>query len=212
MTRVLMLTGPKTCGKDTAAAHLLSLSYPRTSVSPFRKLQFAGAVKAFAMDMFGYSFDQMEDGTLKEAQTAEWPYLAPRWPLMDIANWMRDKYGPNVHACRARRIIMEHRGADDEPWAWVIPDLRFPDDELPIIRGLDAETLVVYIHRDKAEESLTSAKLKGDAMALNPSEAYYAKLREEADVVLTNEEGKPWELKNKIVSYVRNEWGYWYGG
>lgn len=203
--RVIAFTGPKTCGKDTAAKALFRQNLGNVNQF-FRKAQFASGVKTVCHDFFGWSYEEMEDAIFKETPVPLWkdgPEIEPRWPMMDIANWMRDKYGRDIHAIRWERIAAQHHfhwGAE------VITDLRFPDEELPAIRRYDS--LVIYIERKEAEEQLASAQAAGDAKALNPSEMHYARLREEADVILANNGSKS-DLNAQVMNLVRAKFGHW---
>jgi len=176
------------------------LSYPFFGRTPFAK-----GVKQICHDVFGYSWEDMDDAVFKEAATLEWPHVAPRWPMMDIANWMREKYGPDVwvQAC-ARSIAHQHKEA---PYgAYLITDLRFPN-ELTWLKKQNS--LIIYVERDEAEMKLAKAINAGDAMALNPSEAHYALMRSEADVVLANN-GEIYEARNELKLHVRHRFDHWH--
>ncbi len=205
--RIIAFCGPKMSGKDTAAEGLFKQNKGDTGFY-FRKASFAAGVKGICLDFFHWSFDQMDDGEFKETPIPYWPggpVMEPRWAMMDIANFLRDKYGPDVHAQRWEADCILH---DRVGTAHVCTDLRFPN-ELEYMRKHDA--LVIYIERPGAEEKLANAQATGDSMALNPSEQHYAILRayaEQHGVVIHNDEGIP-HLQGKVQACVTNRLGHW---
>jgi hypothetical protein len=197
--RIVALSGPKYSGKDTAAACLFELNRLHNH---FRLAKMAEGVKNICAEAFGYTTEQMEDPLLKETKTEEWPHVEPRWPMMDIANWMRDKYAPDIWVRRWERVAL----AADEHWGChVMTDLRFPE-ELEMLQRHDA--LILYIHRQEAEDALAAKQGAGDAMALNASEAHYKLLREEATTVVYNDGTVP-QLHGQILSLVSEKYGHW---
>ena len=213
--KVIAFTGPKYSGKGTAGAVLHTMNQefldtlsPRTAELsydlPFRfglHTKMAAGVKRICAEMFGFTTEEMEDPSLKETVHSDWGF-APRDPMMDIANWLRDKYGGDIHAKRWNRL-----NADPEfKGAVAMDDLRFPDDELPMLRQHDC--LVLYVQRDSAERSLLAAQASGDIRALNPSERHYLRLKEEADIILDNN-GTIQHLHNQVLTAIKNRWGHW---
>lgn len=208
--RVIAFTGPKESGKDSAAKCLFKHN-AGGRYNYFRKAMFAEGVKNYAHDFFGWSPEQMDDPVFKETPIELWPggpVIEPRWFMMDEANGLRDRYSREIHARRWER----HCGLHPEWGAHVVTDLRFPPEEVDAIRRVGTTgSLIIYIHRDTAEERLYNAQAAGDAKALNPSEAHYLKLRELADVVITNN-GTIQQLANSINSAVHlrfDHWQYW---
>lgn len=201
--RVIAFSGPKTCGKDTAAKCLFKHN-TGDGRNYFHHLQMAGGVKGICREMFGYTTAQMEDAVLKETPTETWPHLEPRWPMMDIANWLRDKYGNDVHCRRWERLANTL-----EDWgAIVVTDLRFPE-ELEMFSRLGA--LVIYVERSEAEKALASKQAAGDAKALNPSEAHYALIKAYAQEhgAVINNDASIHNLHNNVNSAVRMRFGHW---
>lgn len=206
--RVIAFCGPKTCGKDTAASALFKQNDIDEKKFYFRRAPFAEGVKNVCREFFGWTLEQMDDSAFKETAIPFWPggpVMAPRWPMMDIANFLRDKYGPDIHAQRWQRQaeIFNAPGI-----AHVVTDLRFPN-ELEFMRANNA--LVIYVHREEAEQALEKAQAAGDSMALNPSEAHYTILRRYAEdygVVIHND-GQIHELQHKAVACVNNRLGHW---
>lgn len=201
--RVIALTGPKYSGKDTAAQAFLGKPN-------FVRAPMAEGVKNIVEEVFGWRPELYEDPVLKEKKLEEWPHIEPRWPLMDIANWMRDKYGGDVWARRWERKWTKREassvGAGFPPSTYVVTDVRFPDDEVPMFRRHN--TLLVYVHSDVAETKLQEAQQAGDSMALNQSEAHYPRLRALANAVVTNN-GTIAELHGQLQAVVQNAWGHW---
>jgi hypothetical protein len=201
--RVIALCGPKYSGKDTAAQAFLDKP-------GFVRAPMAEGVKNIVTETFGWGPELYEDPVLKEKKLPVWPFIEPRWPLMDIANWMRDKYGGDVWAHRWERKWTAYNNfeAELEPVkpTYVVTDVRFPDDEMPMFRRHN--TLLIYIHRDQAEESLAKAQAANNAMALNQSEAHYPRLRALANAVVENN-GTVGALHAQVQAVVRNAWGHW---
>lgn len=206
--RVIAISGPKYSGKDTAASSLLGLrSMPRQDTFVFCRMPFAAGVKNICQEVFGWDPYLLEDPILKEQKTEDYPFIEPRWPMMDIANWMRDKYGGDVWVRRNARLI-NHLQATNPYWAYVITDWRFPE-ETEWLNSLGPAALKIYIQRDGAESALLASQQAGHEMALNPSEMHYASTKAAADVVLGNN-GAIHELQNTMQFAVRNYFGYWY--
>lgn len=199
--RVVAFSGPKYSGKDTAAKGLLELPMNR-SHQLFRRAPMAEGVKNICKEAFGYTDELLEDPILKEVKTDYYPFIEPRWPMMDIANWMRDKYGGDVWVRRWERVALEN----DPYWTChVMTDLRFPE-ELEMLQRLEA--LIIYIWRDEAEERLTSKRNAGDAMALNPSEAHYKTIITNATAVIDNNSSIE-KLHSQVQAVVQNHFGHW---
>jgi hypothetical protein len=197
--RIVAFSGPKYSGKDTAAECLFKLN---TRYNLFRLAKMAEGVKNVCAEMFGYTTEQMEDPLLKETKTETYPFIEHRWPMMDIANFLRDKYGGDVHCKRWERVAQE---ADAHWSCHVMTDLRFPE-ELEMLQRLKA--LIIYVHRQEAEDALSAKQGAGDAMALNPSEAHYKLLRENATAIVYND-GTIEQLHGQIQNLVSERFGHW---
>ena len=217
--RIIAFCGPKSSGKDTAAKTLFRHN------EGYRKELFlhcpmAEGVKNICSDFFGWSFEQMQDFDFKETPIELWPngpVMAARWPMMDIANWLRDKYGGAIHAERwARRVSQAEEAKlnsrDGTGWgAYVTTDLRFPEELDTFQRIADNNLLVIYVERATSESALAEKQQAGDAMALNPSEAHYAMLKEYAQthgVVIHNNQHIE-NLSNEVNNAVKNFFGHW---
>jgi dephospho-CoA kinase len=205
--RIIAFTGPKLSGKDTAAKCLFKHNIGDRR-QYFRKAMFAQGVKNYANDYFGWTPEQMDGPVFKESQIALWeggPVIEPRWFMMDEANGLRDRYHREIHARRWER----HCNLNPEWGAHVATDLRFPDEEVPAIRRAGTTgSLIIYIQRDEAEAALKGAQEAGDAKALNPSEIHYARLKELADIVITNN-AQIHDLHNAVNSAVHLKFGHW---
>lgn len=236
--RFIAFTGPKYSGKDTASKclfeqnfheHQYGVSFYRSGervVGPcdkklFWRHPFAGSVnpprgiKGIMGLAFGYTDEQLEDPILKEQPTETYPKVAPRFPLMDGANWFRDTYGGDVW-CHAheRNINWDYK-------CQVITDHRFPEE----MDYLDSwgkcpnycEALILYIQNDKAEANLLEAKKSGDKAANNPSESFYDLIKARANsseigysrTVIIDNNGTIPQLHGKVLAAVRNHFGYW---
>lgn len=198
--RIIALSGPKYSGKDTAAAAL-----PKPA---FCRLPFAQGVKNICQEMFGWAPHIMEDPVLKETKTTAWPYIEPRWAMMDIANWLREKYGGDVHVRRNAHLIDQLQQSSSSPWAYVITDWRFPE-ETEWLQRQGKKALKIYIQRDEAEAKLEAAKLAGDQMAKNPSEMHYASTKAAADIIIANNNAIH-HVQNGLLDVVSNHFGDWH--
>lgn len=208
--RIIAFTGPKACGKDTMAQVLLRQNngFNNVHYNYFARTPFAQGVKTICNQVFGWPLDLQDDSAFKETVLEEWPHVAPRWPMMDIANWFRDKYGPDVWVHTLARRIAAYE--ETNPFgAYVITDLRFPNELEWLKRQPNA--WIVYVYRDEAEQKLQEAKATGDAMALNPSEAHYDLIKAEADLVLANNQ-EIYKAHNTLLQELRVRFGhfsYW---
>ena len=208
--KLIAFSGPKGSGKDTAASILFAQNAPNHL---FERTPFAGqggpdpyGVKGICNIVFGYPADKMDDFAFKETKTAEWPHIEPRWPMMDIANWFRDHYGPDIWVRSVERRIQNLKTT---PWACVMTDHRFPE-ELEWLTENNA--LILYIERPEAESSLQAKQASGDAMALNPSEKHYQQIRNAPNTIVIQNSGSISQLHNTVLMEVRSRFGYWYPG
>lgn len=210
--RIIAFTGPKNCGKDTMAQGLRKLNWGSGNASYpfFGRTPFATGVKQICHDVFGWSWEQMDDADFKDTPSPEWPFIEPRWPMMDIANWMRDKYGPDVWVRALQRRLASLEASQETAYgAYLITDLRFPN-ELEWLKK-QPNAFIIYVHRDEAEQKLAAAKAAGEAKALNPSEAHYDLMKANADVILDNN-GTTYQSIAALQTIVRTHleyWGYW---
>jgi hypothetical protein len=213
--RIVAFSGPKFCGKDTAAKGLFRLNDGHKKYL-FRRAPMAEGVKNVCREAFGYTDEHLEDPVLKETKTDFFPYVEPRWPMMDIANWFRDQYGGNIWVERWQRVTREldyKYDHNEEGFApihsghacHVMTDLRFPE-ELEMLKKNDA--LIIYVHRTEAEEALKLKRGAGNAMALNVSESHYDLIRENATHTVYND-GTIAQLHNEVQCIVRNRFGFW---
>jgi hypothetical protein len=162
----------------------------------------AEGVKNIVEEVFGWDASLYEDPILKETPLKEWPFIEPRWPLMDIANWMREKYGGDVWPRRWERLAT---GPASFWGCHVITDMRFPE-EVEMIKRLGGA--LIYISRPEAEEALFGAQKAGNKMALNASESHYVMLREAADYLIENT-GSVKALQLQLMSLVTRHYEHW---
>jgi hypothetical protein len=199
MLRIVAFTGPKTCGKDTAADALLALN-SSAGRQLFERRQMADPAKTIASIAFGFPRNWADDQDRKEEPLSWWPNLCPRQLTIDVANWYRDKYTGEVWARKWERDALH----SDVP-CQIIPDLRFPE-ELEMLRR--HHSLIVYVQRDSAEKALREAQAGGDEMAKNVSESHYDMLRKIANCRIDNN-GPIHDLRNHVYAVVRNCFGHW---
>ena len=205
--RIIAFSGPKYSGKDTAAKALFSQN-DRFRKQLFRRAPMAEGVKNVCREMFGYNDQQLEDPLLKETKTETFPFVEPRWPMMDIANFLRDKYGGAVHCHRWERVANERDYANDDEDGWachVMTDLRFPE-ELKMLARVGGK--LFYIQNDKAEGELRLKQESGNAMALNPSEGHYMLIREHATEVIDNN-GTIAHLHAQVHALTQRHYKFW---
>lgn len=200
--RIIAFTGPKESGKDIAASRLLSRNrmdgYPDNY---FDRIPFAGPIKQMMRIAFGLSEKEVEDAVLKETVLDRWPFLAPRKLLQDEANHFRDVYGADVWT-RAWQKAVDSSGA----YCILVTDLRFPN-ELHAIQN--AGGLVVYVSRDVAEKKLAEQMAEGNTLALNASESHWDYIRDNADVILSNDSTYD-DLFDEIEGIVESGLGHWH--
>lgn len=205
--RIIAFSGPKTCGKDTLATALISQNtvHPLGEVKRyFRRAAFAEGVKRICQHTFGWSMADQGDCDWKETRLDVWPYIEPRWAMMDIADFMRNKYGADVwvNALNERIQYWEDR----TPYgAYVITDLRFPNE---VDWLLEQGGKIFYVERDQAELALKEAQARGDAKALNSSEIHYDYVRENAHVILDNN-GTIADGRLRALEAVQEHFGHW---
>lgn len=142
--RVVGFTGRKGAGKDTLAAAIKS-ELDRDGFDVV-SLQFAGPIKAFCREVFGWS-EAHTDGELKETVDPRWG-ITPRRAMQTLGTeWGRGLH-PNlwVESMRTRVSIL----TDDLGWdVAVITDVRF-DNEAEMIRELGG--VVVEVFRPSASD------------------------------------------------------------
>lgn len=204
--RIIGLTGPKTCGKDTAAEGLLRLNEGR-QLNLFRRRQMAGPAKALASRAFGYPVEWNDDQELKEKPLETWPFICPRQLTIDVANWYRHKYGGDVWANAFEREALREieEGSWEHYGVQVMPDLRFPEEPAMMARH---QSLIIYIQRDEAEKALAEKQAAGDVMANNVSESHYAHMRAIANAVVDNN-GTKEHMWGQLYAIINNAWGHW---
>ncbi len=205
--KVIAFCGPKGCGKDTAASFLLDMN-AAYGKNLFRKAPMAEGVKNICRDFFGWLPEEMDDFTFKETPRPLWEgglAIEPRWPMMDVANWLRDKYGGDIHA----RRWAQHTRNNAHWGAHVVTDMRFPE-ELEVLSQFDF--FPIYIDRPAAEEALGAKQRAGDSMANNPSETHYAFLRQyaEAHGAVISNDGPTYKLQNNVLMRTGTRFEHWH--
>ncbi|MEB3059338.1 hypothetical protein, partial [Parvimonas sp. D9] len=127
--RVLVFTGPKGSGKDTACANpllerarLRRLRFPQERPL-FERVPFAGAIKQSCSILYGLTEEEMEDSILKEKTLSRWPWQPPRKLLQDDANAKREQYDGYFHVRAWLRAVAKSRAH-----CIVVTDLRFPEE------------------------------------------------------------------------------------
>lgn len=177
--KYVVLTGPKGSGKDTAGALPLLDDCPHL----FERVPMAGAyngggIKEVCQHMFGLTEAEMEDAVLKEKSLNRWPWVAPRKLLQDEANYLRDKYTPDIHVRGWLRRV-----AASEKRGIVVTDLRFPE-ELRIFLALDA--LILWMDREVAQKRLEEQIAAQDTLATNVSESHWDLIRSCVSTTIDN--------------------------
>lgn len=144
--RIIGFTGRKGAGKDTLAAAIKS-ELDRDGFDVV-SLQFAGPIKAFCREVFGWS-QEHTDGGLKEIVDPRWG-ITPRRAMQTLGTeWGRGLH-PNlwVESMRTRVSTL----TDDLGWdVAIITDVRF-DNEAEMIREMGG--VVVEVFRPSASALL----------------------------------------------------------
>lgn len=175
--RVIAFTGPKTCGKDTAAKYLLARN-SLLKANLFEQVNYADTLKNACSAIFALSPAEMNEMPFKEQEIDRWPFGVPREHLIRVAQMFRTFYGGDifVKAWSRRAKLSKAR-------CLIVTDLRHTE-ELDDLNDLKA--IIVYVQNDKAEALLKSLQRVGDMAANDASEASYELMRNSADVIITN--------------------------
>jgi hypothetical protein len=102
--RVIVFTGPKTCGKDTAARFLLARN-SLFKANLFEQHNFADPLKNACGAIFGFSQTEMTEMPFKEQPLQRWPFGIPREHVIKVAKMFRTFYGGDIFARRWEEII-----------------------------------------------------------------------------------------------------------
>lgn len=183
LVSILALSGPKGCGKDTAAGHLIARnSFHNRQL--FVRRGFADSVRAVVKEVLGYTEQELIYPSLKETPIERWPFQAPRQPQQDIANMMREVYGGDVWAKRMARYYWSLNPR--EVGCLIIPDHRFPEEAAWFDSFPPGVVTRAYVYRPEAEERLEAQRAAGDHLASNVSESHYTFLTKKADFIIAN--------------------------
>jgi len=175
--RVIVFTGPKTSGKDTAARFLLARnSLLRANL--FEQHNFADPLKNACGSLFGLTPAEMNDMPFKEQELNRWPFGAPREHLIKVAKMFRTFYGGDVFVRRWEEVIKLSKAE-----CIVVTDLRHTE-ELDKLEEMKA--IIIYVQNNKAEAKLRELKDLGDVAANDASEASYDLMRAKAHAVIPN--------------------------
>lgn len=185
--RIIIFTGPKGSGKDTAGANPLTQKYnaglelfvPET----FRRIPMAGAaeeggVKDVCRIKFGLTAEEMEDAVLKETRLGRWPWVEPRKLLQDEANGDRERYGGDFHVRGWLRRV-----AQSDDLAIIVTDLRFPE-ELRVFLALNAT--IIWMDCVEAQLKLQAQINAQNTLATNVSESHWELIQRMATHVVNN--------------------------
>jgi hypothetical protein len=191
--RIIAFSGPKTCGKDTAAKFLLDQN-KLLMRSLFMPAPFAEPVKGTCQMIFGFSAAQLNDMPFKEQPIKGWPDKTPRFHMQNVAKMFRTYYGGDVWVQAWERKI-----ATLKTQCIVVTDLRHTE-ELETLKSMGA--IICYVQRDIAEAELTTARAEGNALASDVSESFYHLIRKEAHYTITNN-GTISELHEQVAKVAR---------
>lgn len=198
-TRIIVFTGPKSSGKDTAAKYLLARnSLLRASL--FQQQNFADPLKNACAAIFGLTPTEMSDMPFKEQELNRWPGETPRTHLIKVAKMFRTFYGGDVFVKRWEEIIKQLKTE-----CVVVTDLRHTE-ELDSLKARNA--IIIYVQNDVAEAKLRELKEAGDFAANDASEASYELMRAESHAVITNN-GSIDELHTQVSVVAKELLGDW---
>lgn len=195
--RIIAFAGPKGCGKDTAARHLLA----RNSIlaaSLFQQVNFADPLKAACGMIFGFTQAEMYDPVLKEVVVDRFPYKSPREVLQNVAKLFRTMYDPAIWVYAWERKVKQLTVP-----AILVTDLRHVE-ELETLKAMGAT--IYYVMKPDVEEARKRGIHKGDPLWTDPSEAYADVLKAEANAVIQND-GTLDQLYSNVAAQVQADFG-----
>lgn len=134
---IIGIHGRAGSGKDTVADYLVQ-HYG------FRKDSLAAPLKRCVQDIFGISDAVMNDRGLREAALADWPDWTPRRLLQFVGTELfRDQIDPDIWVkSLCKRLLARPTGVD-----WVIPDVRFVNEDRVLRRVFGASYRLLHIAR-----------------------------------------------------------------
>lgn len=135
MPKIIALTGPKGCGKDTVADILID-AYYRPVNGRIRRVAFADPIKHEVMRIFGLKTINDYDVFKRSLVTSNNHCVDGRQVVREIGMMMR-KYDVNQFV-----EYVDDKIASDEDSIWVITDLRF-DNELVHLQNIGAKIVKI---------------------------------------------------------------------
>jgi len=177
--RLVAFTGRKGSGKDTAARILVTHD-------EWTRINFGDVIKRVCGEIYGLTYGQMNDPTLKETELVSWPFNTPREIMQEVGQLWRDAHPEIWVWCwknTVRRAFME-----DPDLKVVVTDLRYATEE-KIIKCREA--VVIRIKRPDLED---------DEFSPHESESYIDKIQ--VDFTIVNN-GTIAELDSKVEECLR---------
>jgi hypothetical protein len=183
MSRIIVLTGPKRCGKDTWAKYLVDFC-------GYKKLAFADTLRETVSMLYDIPLSEFQDDDLKEKHHANLPRDdSRREALKQIGTEGLRNYDPDIWVNCAKRKLERY---DDENI--VITDARFPN-EMKMLGELGAN--IYYLVRHQAEVILYNSI--GDG-SIHESESYMPEFQESYNNI---DNAVSADNKDTFYSYIR---------
>jgi hypothetical protein len=172
--KIIALTGPKGCGKDTVG-QLIKEMYPQYSP---KTIAFADPIKKVIDHIFnlsdsGYSYDRLKRATLKLKDEECFYTIDGRRLVREIGMLMRgydEKQFTNY-------VVNEIRYEPNN--LWVVTDLRF-DNEYTVLKGLGAKIVKITRPSYQYDGHITERAFDDhlvDKILLNDGDLEYLKIR-----------------------------------
>ena len=168
---IIMMTGKKRSGKDTAAQIAIE-SYPNLK---FERIALADAMKQFTCELLGYDLKTVE--ALKEAESTPFACFdataTMRHFLQTLGQGVKDITGDDLVWCRylARQLDLENKN-------YILTDVRFPFEQVfftKLAEIVGTRALTIKIERSGLDNDDTHVseqnfdKIPHDAIVYNNS-------------------------------------------
>lgn len=152
--KVILLSGWKGSGKDTAADYLVA-NYG------FKRISFAGALKDMVSEQYNVPRNYMDDRDLKEAPLPQYPVVSKDQFASHVNGFMAGEHKSDFHTPRSLCILEGSVKRSVNPGYWierafknvdpngkyVISDCRFHNEISGVARASGQSPLTVRINR-----------------------------------------------------------------
>ncbi len=149
---IIALTGKKRHGKSTAAKALVKRG--------FTLVNFADPVRRVCHEVYGLTYEEMDEDHLKEKPLDRWPYRSPREIMQKVGTEMFRTYLPATWTEKFKRTVRELR-VQGQPNI-VCGDLRFLNEDVMLTHELDATTVRIIDPRRPVSTDTHASELEMD--------------------------------------------------